>query len=80
VTKLKEILMSYENVIRAWKDLEYRLSLSEAERAQLPEHPAGLAELTEKELEPLVGGTGIYCLATAPAVCFIFTVDHAYCF
>jgi mersacidin/lichenicidin family type 2 lantibiotic len=50
--------MSYEKIVRAWKDLEYRLSLSEAERAQLPDHPAGLVELTEKELEPLVGGTG----------------------
>jgi mersacidin/lichenicidin family type 2 lantibiotic len=58
-TKVKEIPMSYEKIIRAWKDLDYRLSLSEAERAQLPNHPAGLVELTEKDLEPLLGeGTG----------------------
>jgi mersacidin/lichenicidin family type 2 lantibiotic len=61
VTKVKEIPMSHENIVRAWKDLEYRLSLSAAERAQLPDHPAGLVELPEKELEPLAGGTGIYC-------------------
>jgi mersacidin/lichenicidin family type 2 lantibiotic len=54
--------MSYEKIIRAWKDLDYRLSLSEAERAQLPDHPAGLVKLTEKELEPLVGGTGTNCV------------------
>jgi mersacidin/lichenicidin family type 2 lantibiotic len=48
--------MLSEKIIRAWKDVEYRLSLSEAERAQLPEHPAGLGELTEKELDHVVGG------------------------
>ena len=48
--------MLSEKIIRAWKDVDYRLSLSEAERARLPEHPAGLVELTEKELSPVVGG------------------------
>jgi len=38
--------MSRLNVIRAWKDAEYRLSLSDAEHAQLPAHPAGILELT----------------------------------
>jgi mersacidin/lichenicidin family type 2 lantibiotic len=54
---VKEIAMSSEKIIRAWKDLEYRLSLSAAERAQLPDHPAGLVALTEKELSPVDGGT-----------------------
>lgn len=44
------------DIIRAWKDPEYRLSLSEAERAQLPEHPAGIIELGEAELGHAVGG------------------------
>jgi mersacidin/lichenicidin family type 2 lantibiotic len=48
--------MLSEKTIRAWKDVEYRLSLSDAERAQLPEHPAGLVEMTEKELSPVGGG------------------------
>jgi mersacidin/lichenicidin family type 2 lantibiotic len=42
-------------VIRAWKDEEYRLSLSETERAFLPAHPAGLLELNEAELEGAAG-------------------------
>jgi mersacidin/lichenicidin family type 2 lantibiotic len=42
--------MSQVNVIRAWKDEEYRNSLSAEERAALPENPAGLVELTEAEL------------------------------
>jgi mersacidin/lichenicidin family type 2 lantibiotic len=48
--------MLSEKIIRAWKDVEYRFSLSEAEQAQLPEHPAGLVALTEQELGPVVGG------------------------
>jgi len=42
--------MSHLDVIRAWKDPEYRLSLNEAERALLPEHPAGLVELEDADL------------------------------
>jgi mersacidin/lichenicidin family type 2 lantibiotic len=48
--------MSRLNIIRAWKDPEYRLSLSEAERAMLPENPAGLIELTDTELDSVAGG------------------------
>jgi mersacidin/lichenicidin family type 2 lantibiotic len=44
------------DIIRAWKDPEYRLSLSEAERALLPAHPAGLIELTDLELGAVIGG------------------------
>ncbi|HEU4411714.1 MAG TPA: mersacidin/lichenicidin family type 2 lantibiotic [Polyangiaceae bacterium] len=44
------------DIVRAWKDGEYRASLSEAERASLPENPAGAIELTEVELEGVAGG------------------------
>jgi len=43
------------DIVQAWKDPEYRQSLSEAERALLPDHPAGLIELAESELN-LAGG------------------------
>ncbi len=49
--------MNNVDVIRAWKDEEYRLSLSDAERAQLPVHPAGLVELQDAELDQAAGGT-----------------------
>src|SRR5919199_996646 len=39
--------MSHIDIIRAWKDEEYRASLSEAELAQLPENPAGLIEIAD---------------------------------
>ena len=50
--------MRHLDIIRAWKDEEYRLSLSGAERAQLPEHPAGVIELLEPELASVQGGFG----------------------
>jgi len=53
--------MSKQNIIRAWKDENYRRSLSEAERAALPENPAGrvdLDELTAAELAGIDGGYG----------------------
>ena len=44
------------DIIRAWKDPEYRESLNETELAALPEHPAGLIELTDVELGAVAGG------------------------
>jgi mersacidin/lichenicidin family type 2 lantibiotic len=48
--------MSHWNIIRAWKDAEYRHSLGETERALLPDHPAGVIELTEADLDAVEGG------------------------
>ena len=47
------------DVIRAWRDVAYRASLSEEERASLPPHPAGLVELDDLDLGRVSGrGTG----------------------
>jgi len=48
--------MSTLDIIRAWKDESFRLSLTPEERRRLPAHPAGLIELTEAELENVAGG------------------------
>lgn len=48
--------MSSENIIRAWKDDEYRLSLTEVERAELPVHPLGPVELQDVALDGAAGG------------------------
>ena len=45
------------DIIRAWKDEAYRNSLSEAERAALPENPAGSVELSDEDMQIAVGGT-----------------------
>lgn len=42
--------MSNLDIIRAWKDEEYRLTLSEAEQLQLPANPAGVVELLDASL------------------------------
>src|SRR5579862_9183300 len=47
--------MSHRDIIRAWKDAEFRSSLSEAERAMLPSHPAGSIELADPELDRTMG-------------------------
>jgi len=47
------------DVVRAWKDEDYRMSLSEAERRMLPTNPAGLVEISDSELGVAGGGTGI---------------------
>ena len=46
------------NIIRAWKDEEYRMSLSDEERSLLPDNPAGPMELSDAELDSIVGGGG----------------------
>jgi mersacidin/lichenicidin family type 2 lantibiotic len=54
--------MSRIDIVRAWKDEAYRLSLSEADRASIPAHPAGLIELDDEHLRMVLGGgqnTGI---------------------
>lgn len=50
--------MSTVDIIRAWKDKNYRESLSEVERALLPDHPAGAIELPENVLVSIVGEAG----------------------
>ncbi|HEY7124228.1 MAG TPA: mersacidin/lichenicidin family type 2 lantibiotic [Ktedonobacterales bacterium] len=47
--------MSSFDIVRAWKDAEYRQSLSAEEQALLPEHPAGAIELTDEDLDRLAG-------------------------
>ena len=47
--------MTIAKIIRAWEDPEYRKSLSEEERAKLPENPVGQIELTEDELREVMG-------------------------
>lgn len=48
--------MSNIDIIRAWKDEDYRNSLSAEQRSQLPENPAGMLEMEDQEMQSLVGG------------------------
>jgi mersacidin/lichenicidin family type 2 lantibiotic len=57
--------MNITDIIRAWQDREYRESLSDEERAKLPENPVGQIELTEDELTEVIGaaqsGSSVGC-------------------
>jgi mersacidin/lichenicidin family type 2 lantibiotic len=44
------------DVVRAWRDPEYRAGLSEAELAQLPPHPAEAMEVSDEALLGVVAG------------------------
>jgi mersacidin/lichenicidin family type 2 lantibiotic len=43
------------DIVRAWKDPEYRKTLTSEELASLPPNPAGQPELTEEELATIAG-------------------------
>jgi mersacidin/lichenicidin family type 2 lantibiotic len=67
--------MTRHEIIRAWRDPEYRNRLSQAERELLPAHPAGLIELSDDDLLGAAGGkppsTPPLCSALAcPSVVF----------
>lgn len=53
--------MQKDDIIRAWKDSEFRTGLTAEEQALLPENPAGLVQLTDEVLEDVVGGGSCIC-------------------
>jgi mersacidin/lichenicidin family type 2 lantibiotic len=48
--------MYTSDVINAWRDPESRRGMTDEQRESLPEHPAGLVELNDDELDGLSGG------------------------
>ncbi|HEV2843903.1 MAG TPA: mersacidin/lichenicidin family type 2 lantibiotic [Thermoanaerobaculia bacterium] len=50
--------MAQVDIIRAWKDEEYFLSLTEEQRSALPANPAALIDLSENDLRNVFGGSG----------------------
>lgn len=60
--------MSAFDVVRAWKDEEYRLALSEAQRAELPANPAGIVELADPAFDPFTFTTTLCTCALCETV------------
>jgi mersacidin/lichenicidin family type 2 lantibiotic len=54
--------MTHEQIVRAWKDEDYRHSMSGEELSALPENPAGLLELSDLELGHIAGQTITVCI------------------
>lgn len=66
--------MKNSNIIRAWKDQAYRHSLSDAERAALPENPAGISVLPAPAAAQVRGGASV---VARPAALSTITVTCA---
>ena len=43
--------MQTVEIIKAWKDAEYRDTLTDEQRDEMPEHPCGVIEVTASESE-----------------------------
>jgi mersacidin/lichenicidin family type 2 lantibiotic len=52
------------NIVRAWKDPEYRATLSGTELADLPAHPCGPVELGDDALSRIAAGASTEQLQT----------------
>jgi mersacidin/lichenicidin family type 2 lantibiotic len=60
--------MKKVDIVRAWRDEEYYLSLSAAERAALPANPAAPITVTDAGLE-IVGGGAQPAITAGSAIC-----------
>jgi mersacidin/lichenicidin family type 2 lantibiotic len=49
--------MSESDIVRAWKDEQYRNSLSADQQAEVPVNPAGEVELDDDELKEVDGAS-----------------------
>jgi mersacidin/lichenicidin family type 2 lantibiotic len=65
------------DIVRAWKDEEYRMSLSEAEQSQIPPCPAGIIDLSDTDLDDIAGGRTERLLTIT--CCQGFTTDPGFC-
>ena len=48
--------MKKKQILEAWRNEEYYLSLSEEERARIPEHPSGILNIGDDVLKSITGG------------------------
>ena len=53
---MKMQTLTVQDIIRAWKDKNFRDTLSVEQRAQLPTNPAGLVEIDDDQLLQVAGG------------------------
>jgi mersacidin/lichenicidin family type 2 lantibiotic len=56
------------DVVRAWKDPEYRKTLTPEELASLPENPAGASEVSDEDVGSVSGGVKPQTAVTMCAV------------
>lgn len=69
--------MGPRDIVRAWKDPVYRGSLTERQRAKLPENPAGLVNLSDGQLRSASGFGDV--IVTTFRTCTEFTFRQYHC-
>jgi mersacidin/lichenicidin family type 2 lantibiotic len=69
--------MLENRITRAWKDEEYRLTLSHEEQAVLPPSPIGAIELTDEQLSDVIGGAAAAITQTTVCVTTLACVTAA---
>ncbi len=63
--------MRTDDIVRAWRDQDYFLGLSPAQRASLPANPAGLVELSSDALSNVLGASHNTCFVSCQCdTCF----------
>lgn len=69
--------MKRKDVIRAWRDGEFYSSLTDEQRASLPESPASVIDVSDEVLATISGGcsygycpTSAYCTPCPPKDCY----------
>jgi mersacidin/lichenicidin family type 2 lantibiotic len=50
--------MTHAEIVRAWKDADYRDGLGDEARRRVPAHPAGVIELSDADMGAVIGGAG----------------------
>lgn len=53
--------MKKDEIIRAWRDQDYFLSLSDDQRSILPANPVGMVELSQESLTNVLGASHTTC-------------------
>jgi mersacidin/lichenicidin family type 2 lantibiotic len=67
------------DIARAWRDEEYYLSLTAAERAALPANPAAAMTVTDEELGAINGGIPTSVAASCFATSICTPCPHMHC-
>lgn len=64
--------LSKQDVLRAWKDDEFRNGLSPEDRAAIPARPVNDdgSQMTDEQLEQAAGGTTPACIVSVASVGF----------
>jgi mersacidin/lichenicidin family type 2 lantibiotic len=62
-------MQDIDKIVRAWKDEDYRLSLSADEQKALPANPAGSVELLQADLQADLNAAAYLSLLRILAIC-----------